>query len=73
MPPEKPVIYDGRRREATTSVELSYNEGSDVSLICQVHGGEYSILPDIYLLRLVGDRVAIQLHLHSSLYIFISV
>lgn len=42
VPPEKPVIYDGRRREATTSVELSYNEGSDVSLICQVHGGRPS-------------------------------
>ncbi|XP_022903611.1 neural cell adhesion molecule 2 isoform X2 [Onthophagus taurus] len=38
VPPERPVIYDGKRRDRTTLLE-PYNEGSDVNLICEVSGG----------------------------------
>lgn len=42
VPPEKPVIYDGKRRDRTT-VSEAYNEGSDVNLICEVSGGKIGI------------------------------
>ncbi|XP_070493801.1 neural cell adhesion molecule 2 [Chironomus tepperi] len=38
VPPQKPVIYDARRRDRTKLIE-PYNEGSDVTLICEVSGG----------------------------------
>nr|CAD7586356.1 unnamed protein product [Timema genevievae] len=38
VPPEKPVIYDAKRRDMTKILE-PYNEGSDVNLICEVKGG----------------------------------
>jgi hypothetical protein len=38
VPPDKPVIFDGRRHDKTKLVE-PYNEGSDVSLTCEVSGG----------------------------------
>ncbi|KAK9709842.1 CD80-like C2-set immunoglobulin domain [Popillia japonica] len=38
VPPDKPVIYDGKRRDRTILSE-PYNEGSDVNLICEVSGG----------------------------------
>ncbi|CAO1433884.1 unnamed protein product [Diamesa serratosioi] len=38
VPPDKPVIYDARRRDRTKLIE-PYNEGSDVTLICEVAGG----------------------------------
>uniref|UniRef100_A0A1B6C6V9 Uncharacterized protein n=1 Tax=Clastoptera arizonana TaxID=38151 RepID=A0A1B6C6V9_9HEMI len=37
-PPEKPIIFDGKRRDRTQLLE-PYNEGSDVTLICEVTGG----------------------------------
>ncbi|CAG2057964.1 unnamed protein product [Timema podura] len=37
VPPEKPVIYDAKRRDMTKILE-PYNEGSDVNLICEVKG-----------------------------------
>lgn len=39
VPPQKPVIYDARRRDRTKLIE-PYNEGSDVTLICEVAGGK---------------------------------
>ncbi|KAK6638830.1 hypothetical protein RUM43_007099 [Polyplax serrata] len=38
VPPEKPVIYDAKSRDRTKLIE-AYNEGSDVSLVCEVTGG----------------------------------
>ncbi|KAF5299126.1 hypothetical protein FQR65_LT09484 [Abscondita terminalis] len=38
VPPNRPVIYDGKRRDRTTLLE-AYNEGSDVNLICEASGG----------------------------------
>nr|CAD7423126.1 unnamed protein product [Timema monikensis] len=37
VPPERPVIYDAKRRDMTKILE-PYNEGSDVNLICEVKG-----------------------------------
>lgn len=39
VPPNRPVIYDGKRRDRTTLLE-AYNEGSDVNLICEASGGK---------------------------------
>lgn len=39
VPPSRPTIYDGQRRDRTKLVE-PYNEGSDVMLICEVEGGK---------------------------------
>lgn len=41
VPPQKPVIYDARRRDRTKLIE-PYNEGSDVTLICEVSGGWFA-------------------------------
>lgn len=38
VPPERPVIFDGKRRDRTKLLE-PYNEGSDVVLVCEVTGG----------------------------------
>ncbi|XP_055382348.1 protein turtle homolog A [Condylostylus longicornis] len=38
VPPERPIIFDAKRHEKAKTVE-AYNEGSDVVLICEVHGG----------------------------------
>ncbi|XP_059469955.1 hemicentin-1 isoform X2 [Neocloeon triangulifer] len=38
VPPERPVIFDAKRRDRTKILE-PYNEGSDVHLICEVSGG----------------------------------
>lgn len=38
VPPGRPVIYDGKRRDKTKLIE-PYNEGSDVVLVCEVEGG----------------------------------
>ncbi|XP_055525427.1 hemicentin-1 [Wyeomyia smithii] len=38
VPPDRPVIYDSRRREKTNTVE-PYSEGSDIQLVCEVKGG----------------------------------
>lgn len=38
-PPDRPVILDARRGAKTKLIE-PYNEGGDVILICEVHGGE---------------------------------
>ncbi|XP_017784081.1 PREDICTED: hemicentin-1-like isoform X2 [Nicrophorus vespilloides] len=67
IPPERPVIYDGRRRDRTTKLELYYNEGSDVNLICEVAGGrprprvtwflENTIIDDSYETRSDGTVV----------------
>ncbi|XP_062702027.1 hemicentin-1 [Aedes albopictus] len=38
VPPDRPVIYDARRREKTNTVE-PYSEGSDIQLVCEVKGG----------------------------------
>ncbi|XP_049877561.1 hemicentin-1-like [Pectinophora gossypiella] len=38
IPPERPTIYDAKRRDRTKLVE-PYNEGSNVLLICEVTGG----------------------------------
>lgn len=43
VPPQKPVIYDARRRDRTKLIE-PYNEGSDVTLICEVSGGSLASL-----------------------------
>ncbi|KAJ8874631.1 hypothetical protein PR048_025497 [Dryococelus australis] len=37
IPPDKPVIYDAKRRDQAKILE-HYNEGSDVNLICEVTG-----------------------------------
>jgi hypothetical protein len=37
------VIYDDKRRDRSKVLER-YNEGSDVFLVCEVTGGEYSDL-----------------------------
>lgn len=60
VPPERPVIYDGKRRERTTLLE-PYNEGTDVNLICEVTGGrprprvtwylENTVIDDSYEMR----------------------
>lgn len=42
VPPEKPVIYDAKSRDRTKLIE-AYNEGSDVSLVCEVTGGKFSM------------------------------
>lgn len=42
VPPERPVIYEAKRREKAQKVE-AYNEGSDVLLVCEVNGGKYFI------------------------------
>lgn len=42
VPPQKPVIYDARRRDRTKLIE-PYNEGSDVTLICEVSGGKFKL------------------------------
>uniref|UniRef100_A0A1B0D8C9 Uncharacterized protein n=2 Tax=Phlebotomus papatasi TaxID=29031 RepID=A0A1B0D8C9_PHLPP len=36
-PPDRPIIYDARRMDRTKLIE-PYNEGSDVTLICEVSG-----------------------------------
>ncbi|ETN65555.1 sidestep protein [Anopheles darlingi] len=38
VPPDRPIIYDSRRREKANTVE-PYSEGSDIALICEVKGG----------------------------------
>ncbi|XP_069683124.1 neural cell adhesion molecule 2 [Periplaneta americana] len=38
VPPERPVIYDDKRRDRSKLLER-YNEGSDVYLVCEVTGG----------------------------------
>ncbi|XP_039757652.1 hemicentin-1-like [Pararge aegeria] len=38
IPPNRPTIYDAKRRDRTKLVE-PYNEGSNVLLICEVEGG----------------------------------
>ncbi|XP_066995324.2 neural cell adhesion molecule 2 [Anabrus simplex] len=38
VPPERLVIYDAKRRDRTQLIE-PYNEGNDVSLVCEVKGG----------------------------------
>ncbi|XP_055618631.1 hemicentin-1 [Toxorhynchites rutilus septentrionalis] len=38
VPPDRPIIYDSRRREKTNTVE-PYSEGSDIQLVCEVKGG----------------------------------
>lgn len=40
-PPERPVILDARRGGQTKLIE-PYNEGGDVTLICEVTGGEFN-------------------------------
>lgn len=42
VPPQRPVIYNGNRRDRTQLLE-AYNEGQDVSLICEVNGGKRGI------------------------------
>ncbi|XP_063231434.1 nephrin-like isoform X2 [Bacillus rossius redtenbacheri] len=83
VPPEKPIIYDAKRRDQTKILE-PYNEGSDVNLICEVSGGrprpkvvwflENSVVDDSYEHR--GDGVTVnhltfpnigRQHLHSRL------
>jgi len=39
VPPEELVILDGNKRDRIKTVE-PYNEGSSISLICQVRGGK---------------------------------
>lgn len=43
VPPDRPIIYESKRREKAKNVE-AYNEGSDVLLVCEVTGGKYCIL-----------------------------
>ncbi|CAH1392897.1 unnamed protein product [Nezara viridula] len=38
VPPDVPVIYDGKRRDKTKFLE-PYNEGTDVNLVCEVSSG----------------------------------
>ena len=40
VPPQRPVIYDGQRRDYTT-LAGPYNEGVDVDLVCEVVGGNF--------------------------------
>ncbi|BES90972.1 CD80-like C2-set immunoglobulin domain [Nesidiocoris tenuis] len=57
VPPERPVIYDGKRRDRTKLLE-PYNEGADVNLVCEVSNGrpkprviwylENSVIDDSY-------------------------
>lgn len=46
-PPDRPVILDGRRGARTKLVE-PYNEGSDVTLVCEVSGGELEMSLNFY-------------------------
>lgn len=39
VPPDRPIIYETKHREKAKTVE-AFNEGSDVSLICEVNGGK---------------------------------
>ncbi|CAO1433911.1 unnamed protein product [Diamesa serratosioi] len=55
VPPDKPVIYDARRRDRTKLVE-PYNEGSDVTLICEVAGGHPKPNVTWYLENVVVDE-----------------
>ncbi|XP_066589298.1 kin of IRRE-like protein 2 isoform X5 [Prorops nasuta] len=37
VPPAKPVIYDAKRRDMS-QISAAYPEGSDLELVCEVHG-----------------------------------
>ncbi|XP_066589277.1 B-cell receptor CD22-like isoform X2 [Prorops nasuta] len=39
VPPAKPVIYDAKRRDMS-QISAAYPEGSDLELVCEVHGGK---------------------------------
>lgn len=52
VPPNRPTIYDGQRRDRTKLVE-PYNEGSDVLLICEVEGGKVSIIVPKYFITVI--------------------
>lgn len=41
-PPERPVILNARGRGGQTKLIEPYNEGTDVTLICEVTGGEFN-------------------------------
>lgn len=43
MPPERPIIYKPNRHEKTSNVE-SFNEGTDIVLICEVSGGKLILI-----------------------------
>ncbi|XP_018322838.1 titin isoform X2 [Agrilus planipennis] len=70
IPPEKPIIYDEKRRDKTGLLD-PYNEGSDVNLICEVSGGrpkpkvvwflENTLIDDSYEVR--DDGIVVN-HLH---------
>lgn len=49
VPPDRPIIYEAKRREKAKNVE-AYNEGTDVLLVCEVTGGKF-ILNFILILR----------------------
>ncbi|XP_063706128.1 uncharacterized protein LOC134835187 [Culicoides brevitarsis] len=55
VPPERPVIYDARRRDRTKLIE-PYNEGTDVALICEVSGGRPTPNVTWYLDNVVIDE-----------------
>lgn len=38
VPPSEPIIYDAERRDM--SKELEAVEGANLTLVCEVHGGE---------------------------------
>lgn len=38
--PERPTIRNGSTKEVITKIQEPYNEGSNVNLICEVHGGK---------------------------------
>ncbi|XP_063627547.1 hemicentin-1 isoform X1 [Cydia splendana] len=66
IPPNRPTIYDSKRRDRTKLVE-PYNEGSNVQLTCEVEGGrprpwvtwylENTVIDDSYEQR--GDGVTV--------------
>lgn len=71
VPPDRPIIYETKRREKAKNVE-AYNEGSDVVLICEVSGGTYITDPFLFFCLVLLKRCfffAIQIE--SRIYAFI--
>jgi hypothetical protein len=59
------VIYDDKRRDRSKVLER-YNEGSDVYLVCEVTGGEYSDLINC------SREITFSLHLSVDAYMLCS-
>lgn len=55
VPPERPVIYKPTRHEKTSNVE-SFNEGTDIVLICEVSGGKFYYIQILMKLKIIRNE-----------------